>query len=284
MGASLYSRRVALLTCLMVSLVRVASAQSIPTAAAGRAVEGLSAELATSLDYLRGNVSILMLGGTAYGRYRNGSDYAALYLGAGYAEAESARLQNAMRALGRYRHTLFPWLSGVGVEVFSHFERSEPRRHEALFELGLGPTVQFFDGEVFSLGTTLGYAFEYEKFSELTDPNNANVVRDGRGRPIARGRPLGDSGLALSSHRAWVSTEVSYLFAGRVRLAEDFIAMVPLDHCPCDTRIMSETALRVIGTPHFSTQLSLSVLYDAAPGRLVGMLDAIARSSLVFTF
>lgn len=260
-----------------------AYAQSLPSAAAGPAREGLSAELATSLDYLRGNTSMLLLGGTAYGRYRKGPDYAAIYVGAGYAEAESARLQNAMRALGRYRHVLFPWLGGAGIEVFSHFERSEPRRHAALFELGLGPTMQWFETDTLWWNTTVGYAFEYEQFGKLTDPNNAGVVRDGMGRPIARGRPVPDGGLALNSHRAWVATEVSYLIRGRVRLAEDFIAMVPLDHCPCDTRIMSETALRVIGTPYFSTQMSLSVLYDAAPARLVDVLDAIVKSSLVFT-
>lgn len=283
MGARLYLL-FALLVAMVLSTASFAAAQSIPTAAAGPAREGVSAELGASVDYLRGNVSMLMLGGTAYGRYRKGPDYAALYAGAGYSEADSVRLQNAMRLLGRYRHTFFPWLAGAGLEVFSHFERSEPRRHAALLQLGLGPTLQLFNSDTFFWSLTVGYAFEYEKFGKLTDPNNAEVVRDARGRPIARGRPLGDAGLSLNSHRAWISSEASYLIAGRVRIAEDFIAMVPLDHCPCDTRIMSETALRVIGTPTFSTQMSLSVLYDAAPGRLVDVLDAIAKSSLIFTF
>ena len=284
MGARQYSLALVFALCSVALLSVTAHAQSLPSAAAGPAVQGFSAELATSLDYFRGNTSMLMLGGTAYGRYRKGPDYAALYAGAGFNTAESTRLQNALRLLGRYRRTLLPFMAGAGIEVFSHFERSEPRRHAALFELGLGPTVQWFDSDKFWWSTTVGYAFEYEKFSFLTDPNNAAVVRDARGRPIASGRPLGDSDLALNAHRAWISTEVSYLIADRVRLAEDFIAMVPLDHCPCDTRIMSETALRVIATPHFSTQMSLSVLYDAAPARLVDVLDAIAKSSLIFTF
>lgn len=276
----------ALLYALAVTFLFVSSAlaQSLPSAAAGPARQGASAELATSLDYFRGNVSMLMIGGTAYGRYRNENQYAALYVGAGYNEAESKRLQNALRALARYRLTVFPWLSGAGIEVFSHFERSEPRRHAALLQVGAGPTLQFLESESLWWNMTVGYAFEYEQFGELTDPNNANVIRDGRGRPIARGRPVSDAGLALNSHRVWIATEISYLIRGRVRIAEDFIAMVPLDHCPCDTRIMSETALRVIGTPYFSTQMSLSVLYDAAPGRLVDVLDAIAKSSLIFTF
>jgi len=267
-----------------VCFARLVHAQSLPTAAAGLAPDGLSAELTASVDHFRGNSDLFLLGASGYGRYRGPSDYAALFVSTGYAEAGSQRIFNALRILPRYRHELIDLFEGLGAELFGHYERAEQRRHLALMELGAGVYTQWFQSETFSWNTTIGYAFEYEKFTELTDPNDADVLRDARGRPKARGRPLTDSGIELNSHRAWIATEVSYLIRERVRIAEDLITMVPLDHCPCDTRAFSETAIRVIATPHFAMQTSLSILYDAAPARLVTSIDAIVKGSFVLSF
>jgi len=233
--------------------------------------EGLKLDLLGSAELRSGNVNLTSLSEQFWGRYRQKQHYVSLLGTHAFAIQGGERFMNAARALAQYRYNVMPkLLGGLGPEVILHYDRDEFRRREHLLNAGLGPYIQVLDSEKLRWNVTVAYVFEFEKFAKLTSEDNpSKVVRD--------------SEFELNSHRAWFGSEFGWEIAKRFHVGEALIIQVPLDHCPCDTRVYTTTYLRIYGNDYVGLQTGLSVLYDSRPGINVKSFDAIARSSLVFS-
>lgn len=233
--------------------------------------EGLRLDLLASAELRSGNVSLTSLSEQFWGRYRKSQHYVSLLGAHAFGIQDGDRFLNAARALAQYRYNLLPnLLGGLGPEAIVHYDRDEFRRREHLLNVGLGPYIQVLDTDALRWNVTVAYVFEFEKFAKLTsDTNPSEVVRD--------------SEFELNSHRAWLGTEFGWEIAKRFHVGENLIFQVPLDHCPCDTRVYTTTYLRIYGNDYVGLQTGLSVIYDSRPAIKVQSFDAIARSSLVFS-
>jgi hypothetical protein len=236
--------------------------------------QGLTLELIGSGELRTGNVRLALLNVQGLGRYTRGQHYAALRVTDSVGAVGGNRFMNAVRGLAQYRYAVLPDLFGgssaLGGEAILHYDRDEFRRREHLLNVGLGPYAALFQSDVLRWVITAAYVFEFEEFAKLTSNDDpAEEVRD--------------SQFSLTGHRGWFASEFGWEIAKRVHLGQDLLFQVPLDHCPCDTRVYSNTYLRIFGNDYAALQTSLSVLYDSRPGIAVKSFDAIVRSSLVVT-
>ncbi len=237
----------------------------------GPVEDGLAVDLMASAEIRSGNVNFLNLSDQLWARYRQDVHYVSLRTSHSLGEQGGARFMNALRGLAQYRYNLVPqFLGGFGLEAIGMYDRDEFRRREHLLNAGGGAYVQVFDTQALRWNATVGYVFEFEKFARLTSADDP-------------GEEARDSRFELNSHRAWFGSEFGWEIAERVHVGEDLAIQVPLDHCPCDTRVLSTTYLRVYGNDYVGLQTGLTVLYDSRPAITVKSFDAIIRSSLVFS-
>ncbi len=233
--------------------------------------QGLKLDLMASAELRAGNVSLTSLSEQLWGRYRHNAHYVSLRGAHAFGVQGGDRYLNAIRGLAQYRYDVLPsLLGGLGPELIVHYDRDEFRRREHLLNLGVGPYIQVFNSEKLRWNLTVAYAFEFEQFAKLTSPID----------PTEGTR---DSEFKLNSHRAWFGSEFGWEVFEHFHIGEELIIQVPLDHCPCDTRVYSTTYFRVYGNDYVGLQTALTVLYDAGPAISVKLFDAIARSSLVFS-
>ncbi len=254
----------------LLSMVGSTSAQDLADVP-GAPEQGLKLDLMGSAELRSGNVNITSISEQFWGRYLRDAHYVSLRGIHAFGVQDGDRYLNAIRGLAQYRYDVLPkLLGGLGPELIVHYDRDEFRRREHLLNAGLGPYIQIFANDRLRWNLTVAYVFEFEKFAKLTDPND----------PVKVSR---DSEYELNSHRAWFGTEFAWEIAERFHIGEDLIIQVPLDHCPCDTRVYTTTYLRIYGNDYVGLQTGFSVLYDAGPAINVKLFDAIARSSLVFS-
>jgi len=246
-------------------------AQDQAEAAGGAPVDGFRLDLMGSAELRSGNVNVTSVSEQFWGRYLRGAHYVSLRAAHAFGIQGGDRYLNAVRGLAQYRYNVLPsLLEGLGPELIVHYDRDEFRRREHLLNVGFGPYVQVLNTERLRWNVTAAYVFEFEKFARLTSDTD----------PTAQVR---DSEFELNSHRAWIGTEFGWEIAKRFHVGEDLIIQVPLDHCPCDTRVYTTTYLRIYGNDYVGLQTGLSVIYDSRPAINVKSFDAIARSSLVFS-
>ena len=240
------------------------------TDVSGPADEGLKVDLLGSAELRSGNVNLTTLSEQFWGRYSKGPHYVSL-LGAHAYGSQGSRFMNAARGLAQYRYNVLPsLLGGLGPELILHYDRDEFRRREHLLNAGLGPYIQVLNSDAVRWNVTVAYVFEFEKFAKLTTEDNPS-------------KQVRDSQFELNAQRAWFATEFGWEIAKRFHVGENLIIQVPLDHCPCDTRVFTTTYLRIYGNDYIGLQTGLTVLYDSRPAINVKSFDAIARSSLVFS-
>lgn len=257
----------AMLVC---GLPGVVGAQVLDDAATSRA-PGFKLELLGSAELRSGNVRLALLNVQGFGRYTREQHYVSLRITDSFGTVDDERFMNAFRGLAQYRYAVLPkLLGGLGGEAILHYDRDEFRRHEHLMNVGLGPYASFFEDEALRWTVTAAYVFEFEKFAKLTSNDDPS-------------KSVRDSEFSLTGHRAWLATEFGWEISKLVHIGQDLLFQVPLDHCPCDTRVYSTTFVRVFGNDYLALQASLSVLYDSRPAIEVKSFDAIIRSSLVVT-
>jgi len=239
--------------------------------------DGLAIDLGLSSELRTGNVTMMLLGTDLAVRYRSGDHELVGSLNGAYAEqGEDGRFMNAIRSLTRYQYTLARdlvgsrWLSATGVSGILHYDRDEFRRREHLMNPGAAGFLGVFAGEDLDWTINLGYVFEFEKFSKVTDPDD----------PTAE---IKDSQYELNSHRAWVGSEFSWDALDWLRLGQSLVATVPLDHCQCDTRYFGGIFVRIRGNEYVAAQITTSVIYDDRPAKNVQGFDARVSNSLVFS-
>lgn len=233
--------------------------------------QGLKLDLMGSAELRSGNVNLTSLSEQFWGRYLKENHYVSLRGAHAFGIQGGDRFLNSIRVLSQYRYNVLPsLLGGLGPELIVHYDRDEFRRREHLLNVGLGPYVQVFASERLRWNVTVAYVFEFEKFAKLTTEDN----------PVKQER---DSQFELNSHRAWFGSEFGWEIAKRFHIGEELIIQVPLDHCPCDTRVYTTTYFRIYGNDYVGLQTGLSVIYDSRPAISVKSFDAIARSSLVFS-
>ena len=239
--------------------------------------EGLAVDLAFAAELRTGNVSTTLLSTDMTLRYRTGDHEVVESLNGVYGEqGEAGRYMNAIRSLTRYQYTLARdltgtrWLPSTGLSGILNYDRDQFRRREHLVNPGVGGFLGVFSGEDLNWTITLGYVFEFEKFSKVTDPEDPSAE-------------IKDSRYELNSHRAWVGSELSWDATDWLRFGQSFVAAVPLDHCQCDTRYYGGFFFRIKGNEYVAAQLTTSVIYDDRPAKNVVGFDARVSNSLVFS-
>jgi hypothetical protein len=261
---------VLLLSLFALALPRTVQAQVLEDVALPPA-QGFELDLLGAAELRSGNVRLALLNVQGIGRYTRDQHYASLRITDSFGSLGDDRFMNAVRGLAQYRYAVFPkLLGGLGGEAILHYDRDEFRRRAHLLNAGLGPYASLFQTDTLRWVITAAYVFEFEKFAKLTSPEDpAKEVRD--------------SQFSLTGHRGWFATEFGWEIAKRVHVGEELLFQVPLDHCPCDTRVLTTTFVRLYGNDYVGLQTSFTVLYDSRPAIDVKSFDAIIRSSLVVT-
>jgi len=226
---------------------------------AKEAEPGLSSAIEGSLDWLTGNLSLVILSGSLITRYRRGR-HLVFFLGRAD-ETLNAGNRIRFRHLEHLRYRL-DVVGPLQVEAFGQIEQDQARRVWPRALVGGGPRVTLVGTEKLDLALAAAYMFEYQHVrvtGELDDGESELVHR-------------------LSTYVVLTVRATSIL-----KFSETFYVQPRFDDAG-DLRMLSETEMLVSITDHLALKSALFVAYDSSPPLSIRKLDTGLKTTLQASF
>jgi hypothetical protein len=248
----------ALVTLLLVLLVRQVKAQMNVPLSQDISGDGTGAHVSESISSFEGNTRGIMVGLGAVLGVRVGKQFSYLNASADYAHLAGQTLIAKAFAYARSNYQLSPYLWS---EVFGQMESDRIRRISLRERIGAGPRILLFRNQNAWLFFGTSYMLEYTRLS----PIQANV--DG----------------SSVAHRFSNYLTINRLIGPTVALSETLYVQPRFD-APKDMYILNVTSLQFKLTSHLSSHIDTMVRYDTREIVQTKQFDVAVKNMLDLRF
>ena len=222
--------------------------------------EGVSGEVDASADWRSGNTDLLLLSGSATGRYRSGPHLIFALARGEYGRADGDRFASSHLEHLRYRAEV---VEPLELEAFAQHDRDEFRRLSLRVVGGAGPRLHFVRWAPMDAAFGAAYLLEYEELD--LDGEEA------------------DAGQTQLNHRLSLYLRVAIRFNDWLGLGYTLYAQPRFDEFE-DVRVLSETELLISAKKYLSFKLSISGAADTDPPEGVEAVDVRRKASIQVSF
>ncbi len=220
---------------------------------------GFAAAVEAAVDWRTGNTDLLLVSGSALGRYHLGRHLVFAYVRGELGKKSGANFIDRDLEHLRYRLRVLRFVDG---EAFVQHDRDAFRRLALRAIGGAGPRLQIARSRLVEAAVAVAYMLEYERLREGKEP---------------------DAGRATLAHRLSGYVTLFVRVGERLKIGHTVFVQPRLD-ARRDVRLLSETELLVAATQHVALKNSLTLTFDSQPPVGVSALDTTLKSSIQISF
>lgn len=239
-----------------------AQIQNVQSALATEAPQGLSGNVAGSVDWRTGNISFLSLAASGSARYRHDR-----HLIVGLVRLERKSSADTLIFGRTFEHLRYRYLLSERLlfETFVQHEYDALKRLNIRALGGAGPRYQLLDGKSYGLGVGVAYMLEYEQLSDPDDP------------------AISDAGEDDLAHR------LSSYLVGHIEIDDNFqlvetFYVQPRITDPADTRLLSESSIVLKATDKLSFTTAFIISFDNRPPQTIKKTDTSLLTTVVYAW